>query len=131
MSSNAVSRDGEASDVTGTLERSVFISFIIQRHNLMCEQQAEIMALCDIFGFTKPVAVHASLDLAYELTTMDLQKCTLMYFYVGCLMRVHPYTQDSRHRQPLPKELPDLPLPAALAPGGVDNYKLKRSPDAR
>ena len=85
------------------------------------------MALCDFFGLGLPIAFHASLDLAFELTTLNLEKCNLLYFYAEVLMRSHPFTADSRHRQSLPTEVPTLPLPAVLAPGRRDDYRLERT----
>jgi hypothetical protein len=93
----------------------------------MCEHQAEILALCDFFGLEKPIAFHATLDLAFELTTLNIDKCSLMYFYAEVLMRSHPFTADSRHRESLPTEVPTLPLPAVLTPGHRADYKLERT----
>ncbi|CBY39532.1 unnamed protein product [Oikopleura dioica] len=93
----------------------------------VCHDQATILALCAAFDMGAPICFGASGDLAFELTSLTADTMSLFHFYTELLLRVDDFTRNAKHRKPLPLDVPKLPLPACLAPGGKPNFFLKRN----
>ena len=82
--------------------------------------------MLDIFGLPQPIAFHATLDISLDLTQLEINKMRLVYFYIECLLKIHPFTARASYQKTLPEDVPGLPLPQILAPNNREDFMLKR-----